>query len=92
MSASYNTVIRLESDTDFRERLRAAAAAAGVGDPYGWVSTNALKVALLDDVNSKYEYCLNASPYHSRPGYDPAVIPDQTITDAVTKILQTEQA
>lgn len=83
----YSVILRLETDTDFRERLRVAATIFGVDDPAGWTRENALKVALLDDVNSKYAYCLQNSPYHSRPGLDPAVIPDELLATAVGEVM-----
>lgn len=87
MNTPFNTINQLQQDTDFQDRLKIAAATLGISDPIGWVAANALAVAMLEEVNTKYENCLATCPYHSRPGFDPEVISDELLVKAVGEVL-----
>ena len=86
---SYVSIFECAGDPDFRSRVAACAvqegaAAAGSGESFAFQW--AMWIAARPDVEKAWEYSVGASPYHSRRGYDPAVITDQMILDAVRAI------
>lgn len=75
----------LAKDADFRERIAAAAAGEGVTDPHPTAWADLHQWQLAAQFSAEYAYAVATGV--EAPGRDPAVIPDQSLIDAVRAIL-----
>ena len=84
---TYWDTSRLARDPDFRERVAAAAASAGVVDPHPtrWADEHQWQIAAIGELAAAYAYAVETGV--PVPGRDESVITDQQITDAVTGLL-----
>ena len=85
---SYATIWECAQDRDLRNRVTVCVQAQDIA-PAGaesWVTTHMLALASQPAIADAWEHSTTANPYHSRRGYDPTVITDQMIGDAVQAI------
>jgi hypothetical protein len=78
---SYSSINTCANDPSFLGRLTACCADEGAVDPHGEMGRLRWVVASADDIESSYEYALNAD--NPDPGGDPTVITDAMILSAV---------
>ena len=89
-----SAISRAAADDDLLERMTAAAAAAGVDDPEGWVKMNARRIAASpvteagDTVAGVYDYAVATYNPTPRPGENPAVVTDDYLRAAVAAVWQ----
>lgn len=89
---SYNTIYEASQDPDLRNRVAAAyTSTTGNSDGGWWADQNMLAIAADQGIADAWAYSTDSNPYHGRRGYDPAVISDQMITDAVATTLNPDQ-
>lgn len=85
---SYSDIYECSQDPDFRQRVQVAVLTEQIA-PAGaaaWVTQHALDVAAVPGIASAWEYSKVGQPYHSRRGYDPSVLTDTAIRDAVIEV------
>lgn len=85
---SFNNVLEVVNDPDFRNRLTVAVTQANIA-PAGaqaWVTMHAMQVASDKAIQDAWEYSKNVHKYHSCRGRDELVITDQAIIDAVARV------
>lgn len=90
-SAKLATIGQIVADQDLQDRVMAAAVTEGVRDTAYFVSTYSWHVAAQPGVSGPYQYALDMESYpgaHGRIGYDPAVVTDAAITEAVHTVAQ----
>lgn len=84
---AYSDIALLESDTDFRQRIRACASTEGVDDPVTWSNDHSWEIAGTPSFGDKYASALAAGV--PRPGNDQSVINDGEILSAVQPLIGT---
>jgi len=85
---SYSSQAMLSMDTDFMNRVNAAAAVEvpHSHQPQRWGADNIWWIAAAPGFADSYEYALNTNV--ERPGNDPAVITDAQILAAVQALVE----
>lgn len=82
---SFNAIVQASIDPDLRARVAVAVARQDISPagPEAWVNANMLAVASNKAIYEPYAYAIETQPFHSRRGFDPSIIADAAITDAV---------
>lgn len=85
---SLNAIFDASQDTDLRARVMVAVTKAGFAPAGGeaWVTQHMLEVCARPQIYEAYAYVKQTQPYHSRPGYDPVVVTDAMIEEAVAAV------
>ena len=85
---SFTSIYEASQDSDLRNRVAAAyTSVTGTRDGGWWADQHMLAIAAGKEIADAWEYSVAANPWHGRRGYDPAVISDEMITDAVSAVL-----
>lgn len=85
---SFSSIYECAANPDFRDRVTACAVSLGVAPAGGeaFTSQNVLEIAARKEIADAWALSLEACPFHSRRGYDEAIISDQMIRRAVRAI------
>lgn len=89
---SFTSIYEASQDSDLRNRVAVAYTSITSNRDGGWwADQHMLAITAHSAIADAWEYSVTANPWHGRRGYDPAVISDEMITDAVSAVLNPGQ-
>ena len=89
---SFANIYEASQDSDLRNRVAAAyTSITGNRDGGWWADQHMLTIAADQEIADAWAYSADANPWHGRRGYDPGIITDEMITNAVSAALSNER-